>query len=107
MIYCLMAAGAPLTDAIRTHLFTVAREMVAKGRTKQKFRNDDCEGCVYTNGEWASMATISGVYFTAVVETGQVNTKVKFIVPSGELADLDQAKWYDLFPQWNDGPSLN
>lgn len=107
MIYCLMTSGTPLSDAMRNRLFTVAREMVAAGATKKTFKTDDFEGAVYTTGECASLGFISGAYFTAVIESEHVSTKTKFIVPTGELSDLDKAKWYDAFPHWNDGPSLN
>ncbi len=107
MIYCLMTSGTPLTKIMRDHLFTVAREMVANGTSKRAFRTDDFEGAVYTKGESANMGCISGVYFTAVIESAQISTKTKFIVPTGELEDLDKAKWHDVFPWQSDKPSLN
>lgn len=107
MIYCLMVSGTPLTEAMRNHLFTVARQMVVHGHTKRRFTTDDFEGCVYTQGQQAALGMFSGVHFTAVIESDRISTRTSFIVPTGELADLDQSKWYDLFPHWDDGPSLN
>lgn len=107
MIYCLIVSGVPLTEAMRNCLFAAAREMVARGWTKRTLKHDDFEGAIYTRGESASMGSISGIHFTAVIESERVSTRTSFIVPTGELVDLDQAKWYDLFPHWNDQPSLN
>lgn len=107
MIYCLMTSGLPLTGAMRDYLLVVARQMATSGDQKRAFRTDDFEGAIYTKGQSATIGTVSGVHFTAVIESNQITTRVSYIVPRGELPEMDELEWVSLFPEAGFDPSLN
>lgn len=96
-IYCLMNHGPGLTELIRQILFDTAQEMVRRDLKRKLVRNDDFEGVVTTNKDWARMGGVSGYVFRAVVESeAGVENNVSYLVRPADLEDLEGGRWVDV-----------
>lgn len=91
--YCLMVAGQPLSTPVRRILFRTAREMARSGQTRKHVRADDVEGVVSTAFRHESFAAISGIAFSAEIETSQGKTTAKYIVRVADLDADEEGEW--------------
>lgn len=91
-IYCMMFAGRPLSTPVRDALLCTAREMVKNGRDRQWFRLDDGEGLILLAGH-GNVGGISGVLFSAEVETNEGKTAASYIVRRSDLDDDEEGVW--------------
>lgn len=105
-----MTSGAPLTDRMRSFLFSLARQMAKRGLTRVKFSTDDFEGRVTTDGVSRGFGWVTGPVYEATIESNLVATNVRFVVRTGELENPENLEWVDLYDLVSDPatePSLN
>lgn len=78
-IFCLMRSGLPLTEAAGIFLMDQACELSRADKKKDYFMTEHFEGMISTEGKYASLGYSRGTIFTAVIESQQGKTTVKFI----------------------------
>ncbi|HEU0050554.1 MAG TPA: hypothetical protein VFQ60_00670 [Patescibacteria group bacterium] len=101
--YCLMATGLPVSDAICDILFYGALGMASEKINRRSFHHKDGEGEIRTQFKPAALGEIAGMEFEAQVETEQGTAKMRFIVRTRDLEDLDRQVWSPWIHA--DGPS--
>lgn len=92
-IYCLMKTGLPLSVEMCDRLHGAARQMIRRGKSKLRLRGENFEGQALTEGHHVSLGFISGVEFSAVIESQAFVTRVRFIVRTSDLEGIEDAVW--------------
>lgn len=96
-IHCLMTSSVFLSSNMRNVLFDVACEMMGSNAGRKRFADGDFEGVVTTSFESKILSGISGVEFTAEVETELGKGKVKFLVRPADVKTRNELEWFPLF----------
>lgn len=81
-----MARNIALNDAMRTQLFLMACEMALNGRYRRTFKRSDMEGYVTTDYKEGRIASLTGVFFTAKVETELGSGEIEFLVRPADVS---------------------
>ncbi len=89
-IYCMMQTQVVLTDEMSDALYETACSMYRNDQRRAPVVTWDMEGQVRTTGEKAALIWITGVLFTAEVETDLGKGKVSFIVRTDDLSPGDR-----------------
>ncbi len=106
-IYCLMKTGAPLSEAMREHLYRLAWKLIKTGKSKVRFSAGTYEGMVWTKGERGLLGTTSGQYFDAIVESNQVSTRVTYLVETNNFDEDGRGAWLETGQGSGAQPSVN
>lgn len=85
-IYCLMQTQVVLTNTMSDELYETACLMYARGESRAHIVMEDMEGVVNTSGEKTALVWITGVKFTAEVETELGKGMVSFIIRTHDLS---------------------
>lgn len=89
-IYCLMQTQVVLTDEMSDALYDTACDMYRNDERRAPVMTEDMEGQVRTSFEKAALIWISGLKFTAEVETDLGKGKVTFIVRTDDFPTRDR-----------------
>jgi hypothetical protein len=89
-IYCLMQTQVVLTDEMSDALYDTACEMYRNDERRAPVMTWDMEGQVRTSYERTTLVWITGVMFTAEVETDLGKGKVTFIVRTDDMPSRDK-----------------
>lgn len=99
--FCLMVSGPGLNADIRNRLLMVAGKMHVEHRSQLDVQCPYFEGRVRTRFEVTVLGSVSGMHFTAELETAFSSPKtiVSFLVPVQHLheVDLESQLWVNLF----------
>ena len=101
---CLMVQRVSLTDSTRNTLLLAAIEMLRrrgeKGAGRRRVKTDDIEGLISTRFRPAFLGSISGIEFSADVETDLGKGKVRFLVDPGfcglDVEEVMDVRWQDV-----------
>lgn len=89
-IYCLMQTQVVLTDEMSDALYDTACEMYKNDERRAPVMTEDMEGQVRTSFDKAALVWISGMKFTADIETDLGKGKVTFIVRTDDIPSRDR-----------------
>lgn len=104
VLYCLMVQRVSLNGRMRSSLLTAAAEMLRRqgerGAGRRRVKDDDIEGVVSTEFQFACLGSIAGIEFSAEVETDLGQGRVTFLVDPrlGFLEDegIMGGRWTDV-----------
>ncbi|HVV15047.1 MAG TPA: hypothetical protein VHD55_01440 [Candidatus Paceibacterota bacterium] len=88
-----MVRGTGITNSMSSLLYRTAMQMVQEKKSSKKFKGGDCQGVLSTEWKYAGMGTISGLQFSAKVESAAGTTEVTFIIRSLDLDEPDDDSW--------------
>lgn len=92
-IHCLMVSGVSLTPLMAQILFDAVCLMLREGRGAKRIKDPEIEGEVRTEFEEGLLGTISGVRFTAIVETEMGKGRVNYLARPIDAASRNKYEW--------------
>ncbi len=96
-IYCMLNSSTPLTKGMGMELFRVARKMLLERKSREGFLSEEMGGVVTTTFRENSVGQISGVVFSAEVESNGGRGQVVYLVnPTDVVEDTDGFQWVSL-----------
>lgn len=96
MYQCLMRVGKTLPPEVMEYLYQLGRQMHRQGKDTQGFKSQLCCGRLETEGKFVNFASITGMQFEGIIESESGETKVRFVIPSKELPQERDGKWYNV-----------
>lgn len=102
MIHCLMLAGGALDEGIRLTLYLVACDLIRSRERYKSFTDEIGSGGVSTEGQRATIGSLSGISFTATVDLAKGRTiKCSFIVRDVDMPGEEEVlggafRWHQI-----------
>ena len=100
-IFCVMFGGVALTDEVRNFLLRTSIIMAKEDSRVCEVKEEMLEGVVRTEFKRGFMGYLSGIIFSAEVESDQGNTKVDYIVRDADLASINPDEFDGLWMNFN------
>ncbi len=94
-IICIMVSGFSLTVAMRDQLVFRAVEMYKMNKSKQIIKADDFEGMVQTDFRHVALGGVSGINFSAEIESTRGKIFVRYLVRVNDLEKGGLMLWSD------------
>lgn len=91
----LTVIGGPVADDVAIALYCNAQRLAISGDKLVSFDYKDFAGAVETTGESATLGSITGQRFTAIIETDGCTIKAGFIIRHNDL-ELPQIDYEDV-----------
>ncbi|MES3004786.1 MAG: hypothetical protein V4690_01585 [Patescibacteria group bacterium] len=85
-----------MTPEMRKKLFMTAREMLVAREYRKGFLTEESAGVVVTSFKEGMLGQITGVAFSAEVESDKGRGTVTYLVNPKEIGNMDDAQWISL-----------